>query len=151
MSSDGSPRTATMAQILTGRGRKRGRQVERGRARAAVACRVPCRRHDMAHHNGGRRIELGRAVDDFAALKLSVDWFNAMCYDIFGSWSAYTGMTPPWWSPPRIRATGVSRRGSAISTTHGDPGAQLTLGLPFFGQRFQNTAGYTHRLAAPRR
>ena len=79
---------------------------------------------------------------DFAALKLSVDWFNAMCYDIFGSWSAYTGHDAPMVEPPAYTGDWSVTQGIGyLHDTRGIPGAQLTLGLPFFGQRFQNTAG----------
>ena len=44
---------------------------------------------------------------DYAALGSSVDWFNAMAYDIFGSWSPYTGTMPPWWNRRGIRPTGA--------------------------------------------
>ena len=80
--------------------------------------------------------------EDFAALKISVDWFNAMCYDIFGSWSAYAGHNAPMVEPPGHAADWSVTQG--IGYLHGDrgiAGTQLTLGLPFFGQRFQNAAG----------
>ena len=79
---------------------------------------------------------------DFARLKLSVDWFNAMCYDIFGSWSPYTGHNAPMVEPPGHAGDwSVTQSITYLHQTRGIAGAQLTLGLPFFGQRFQNTAG----------
>jgi chitinase len=80
--------------------------------------------------------------EDYAALRLSVDWFNAMCYDIFGSWSPYAGHNAPMVEPPGHAGDWSVTQGIGyLHGTRGIPGAQLTLGLPFFGQRFQNTAG----------
>jgi chitinase len=79
---------------------------------------------------------------DYATLKLSVDWFNAMCYDIFGSWSPYTGHNAPMVEPPGHAADwSITQSIAYLHTTRGIPASQLTLGLPFFGQRFTNTAG----------
>ena len=79
---------------------------------------------------------------DFTTLKGSVDWFNAMTYDIFGSWSPYTGHNAPMVEPPGHAGDWSVTQGIAyLHQTRGIPGAQLTLGLPFFGQRFLNTAG----------
>ena len=79
---------------------------------------------------------------DFAVLKLSVDWFNAMCYDIYGSWSSYAGHNAPMVEPPAYAGNWSVTQGIGyLHVTRGIPGAQLTLGLPFFGQRFLNTAG----------
>ena len=80
--------------------------------------------------------------EDFASLKLSVDWFNAMCYDIFGSWSPYTGHNAPMVEPAAHTGDWSVTQGiNYLHGTRGIPGSQLTLGLPFFGQRFLNTAG----------
>jgi chitinase len=80
--------------------------------------------------------------EDFATLKLSVDWFNAMCYDIFGSWSPYAGHNAPMVEPAGHAGDWSVTQGIGyLHGTRGIPGTQLTLGLPFFGQRFQNTAG----------
>ena len=80
--------------------------------------------------------------EDYATLKLSVDWFNAMCYDIFGSWSPYAGHNAPMVEPPGHAGDWSVTQGIGyLHGTRGISGAQLTLGLPFFGQRFKNTAG----------
>jgi len=77
---------------------------------------------------------------DFAALQGSVDWFNAMTYDIFGSWSPYTGHNAPMVEPAGHAGDWSVTQGIAyLQQTRGIPAAQLTLGLPFFGQRFLNT------------
>jgi len=79
---------------------------------------------------------------DFAALRGSVDWFNAMTYDIFGSWSPYTGHNAPMVEPPAHTGDWSVTQGiTYLHVTRGIPGSQLTLGLPFFGQRFLSTAG----------
>ena len=80
--------------------------------------------------------------EDYGALKLSVDWFNAMCYDIFGSWSSYAGHNAPMVEPAGHAGDWSVTQGIGyLHGTRGIPGTQLTLGLPFFGLRFQNTAG----------
>jgi len=79
---------------------------------------------------------------DFAALRSSVDWFNAMTYDIFGSWSPYTGHNAPMVEPPGHTGDWSVTQGIAyLHQTRSIPASQLTLGLPFFGQRFLNTSG----------
>jgi chitinase len=78
--------------------------------------------------------------EDYASLKLSVDWFNAMCYDIFGSWSPYAGHNAPMVEPPAHTGDWSVTQGiTYLHVTRGIPGSQLTLGLPFFGQRFHFT------------
>jgi len=79
---------------------------------------------------------------DFATLKLSVDWFNAMCYDIFGSWSPYTGHNAPMVDPPAYAGNWSVTQGiDYLHVTRGIGTDQITLGIPFFGMRFLNTAG----------
>ncbi|HUI64968.1 MAG TPA: glycosyl hydrolase family 18 protein [Bacteroidota bacterium] len=79
---------------------------------------------------------------DFAALKLSVDWFNAMCYDIFGSWSPYTGHNAPMVDPPAYASNWSVTQGiDYLHVTRGIGTNQIALGIPFFGMRFLNTAG----------
>ena len=78
--------------------------------------------------------------EDYGSLKLSVNWFNAMCYDIFGSWSAYAGHNAPMVEPAAHTGDwSVSQGFTYLHVTRGIPAAQLTLGLPFFGQRFHFT------------
>jgi len=79
---------------------------------------------------------------DYPALEPSVDWFNAMTYDIFGSWSPYTGHNAPMVEPPGHSGDWSVTQGiTYLHSTRGIPGNQLTLGLPFFGQQFSGTAG----------
>ncbi len=87
---------------------------------------------------------------DYAGLEPSVDWFNAMCYDIFGSWSPYTGHNAPMVEPPGHSADWSVTQGiNYIHTTRNVPPGQITLGLPFFGQKFTGTAGlYTPFVSA---
>ena len=75
--------------------------------------------------------------EDFASLKLSVDWFNAMCYDIYGSWSSVAGHNAPMVEPPAYAGNWSVTQGiTYLHMTRGIPATQLALGLPFFGQRF---------------
>jgi chitinase len=77
---------------------------------------------------------------DYAALGPSVDWFNAMTYDIFGSWSPYAGLNAPMVEPRGHAGDWSVTQGiDYLLVTRGVPGSQLTLGLPFFGQRFHFT------------
>jgi chitinase len=79
---------------------------------------------------------------DYAALGPSVDWFNAMTYDVFGSWSHYTGHNAPMVEPPGHSADwSVTQGVSYLHATRNVPLGQITLGLPFFGQKFTGTAG----------
>ncbi len=78
---------------------------------------------------------------DFASLRLAVDWFNAMCYDIYGSWSSYAGHNAPMVEPSAYAGNWSVTQGFVyLHVTRGIPAAQLTLGLPFFGQRFHFTS-----------
>ncbi|HTY58808.1 MAG TPA: glycosyl hydrolase family 18 protein, partial [Bacteroidota bacterium] len=78
--------------------------------------------------------------EDFASLRLSIDWFNAMCYDIYGSWSSVAGHNAPMVEPPAYTGNWSVTQGiTYLHVTRGIPSAQLTLGLPFFGQRFHFT------------
>jgi chitinase len=79
--------------------------------------------------------------EDFASLKLTVDWFNAMCYDINGSWSSVAGHNAPMVEPPPyVGNWSVTQGITYLHVTRGIPAPQLTLGLPFFGQRYHFTA-----------
>ena len=79
---------------------------------------------------------------DYASLAGLVDWFNAMTYDIFGSWSPYAGHNAPMVEPAGHAGDWSVTQGIGyLHQTRGIAGAQLTLGLPFFGQRFLNTTG----------
>ena len=78
---------------------------------------------------------------DFTSLKTSVDWFNAMCYDINGSWSSVAGHNAPMVEPPPyVGNWSVTQGITYLHVTRGIPASQLTLGLPFFGQRYHFTS-----------
>ncbi len=79
---------------------------------------------------------------DFAALKLSVDWFNAMTYDFHGSWSAHAGHNAPLYASSSDFCGSVDGGITYLHQTRGIPEGQLALGLPFYGRRFQTAALY---------
>jgi chitinase len=81
---------------------------------------------------------------DFSSLKLYVDWFNAMCYDFHGSWSAHAGPNAPLYpAPTDVNDGSVDQGITYLKSTRGIPGSQITLGMPFYGKQFQAAAMYT--------
>jgi len=84
---------------------------------------------------------------DFAALRLYVDWFNAMEYDFHGSWSAIAGHNAPLnqGTDPNSDpdAYSIVQSVQYLAGTRAIPKGQLVLGLPFYGKQFGTATLYT--------
>ncbi|MEW6511795.1 MAG: glycosyl hydrolase family 18 protein [Bacteroidota bacterium] len=79
---------------------------------------------------------------DFASLRISVAWFNAMTYDFHGSWSSHAGHNAPLYVPAWEYDGSVDQGIRYLNETRGIPASQLALGLPFYGRNFLATALY---------
>ena len=79
---------------------------------------------------------------DFATLKTYVDWFNAMAFNFHGSWSTHAGHNAPLYAPATDHDGCVNDGIVYLHNTRGIPTQQITLGLAFFGRRFQAAALY---------
>ncbi|NOY59343.1 MAG: T9SS type A sorting domain-containing protein [Calditrichaeota bacterium] len=77
---------------------------------------------------------------DYNKLKEYVDWFNAMCYDFHGSWSAHAGHNAPLHQPPGDYDGAVDTGMAYLHNTRGIPKSQLTVGMPFYGRQFNASA-----------
>jgi chitinase len=84
---------------------------------------------------------------DFSSLKQYVDWFNAMCYDFHGSWSAHAGPNAPLYpAPADVNDGSVDQGITYLKSTRGIPGSQITLGMPFYGKQFLASAMYAPKI-----
>ena len=95
--------------------------------------------------------EYGGQYFDIRSLVNYVDWFNVMCYDFVGSWSAYSGQNSPLYESPNdpnqagsdsdAVAYWLARsgRGAAI------PRNKLVVGVPFYAVQF-NAPGLYRKL-----
>jgi chitinase len=79
---------------------------------------------------------------DFAGLQQYVDWFGAMTYDFHGGWSSQSGHNAPLYAPPGNFDGSVAEGIAYLRQTRGIPGSKITLGLPFYGKRFQSAGLY---------
>jgi chitinase len=76
---------------------------------------------------------------DFNALMPYINWFAAMTYDFYGSWSSTTGHNAPLYAP--ANSDGCISDGLAyLRSTRNIPAEKLLLGLPFYGKLFNGTA-----------
>ncbi len=95
---------------------------------------------------------------DFVNLINNVDWFNVMCYDFVGSWSAYSGFNAPLYQVANdpnqagSDSTAISYWLSRGTYYHNRqlvhvniPKSKLVLGLPFYGDQF-SAAGLYQKL-----
>ncbi|MBT3945196.1 MAG: glycoside hydrolase family 18 protein [Candidatus Marinimicrobia bacterium] len=74
---------------------------------------------------------------DFSFLKLYVDFFNAMTYDMHGSWTNDAGHNSPLYqSPPGDSDGSCETAMNYLINTRGIPEDQINLGLPFWGKRY---------------
>ena len=74
---------------------------------------------------------------DFTFLKSHIDFFNAMTYDIHGSWSSHAGHNSPLFQSPPGDSDGSCSTGILyLATTRGIPREQINLGLPFWGKKY---------------
>ncbi len=80
---------------------------------------------------------------DFTNLVDDIDWFNAMCYDFHGSWSAHSGHNAPLYQPVGDSDGSVETALSYLHSTRGIPKNKLTVGIPFYGKEFNSAALYS--------
>lgn len=74
---------------------------------------------------------------DFAGLLGSVDWFNVMCYDFYGSWSGYAGHDSPLCQPAADPTQAGSDSTSVVYLkSRGVPAPKIVLGIPFYAVQF---------------
>jgi len=85
---------------------------------------------------------------DFTSLQLYVDWFGAMTYDFHGGWSSQSGHNAPLYAPAGNVDGSVAQGITYLQQTRGIPGSKITLGLPFYGKRFQSTGLYQSQTSA---
>ncbi|HGY55366.1 MAG TPA: T9SS type A sorting domain-containing protein [Caldithrix abyssi] len=79
---------------------------------------------------------------DFDLLKEQVDWFNAMCYDFHGSWSAHSGHNAPLYQPPGDVCGSVDTGMRYLNVIRRIPKKRLTVGIPFYGKQFNSGGLY---------
>jgi len=78
---------------------------------------------------------------DFNQLKQSVDFFNAMTYDIHGSWTDHAGHNSPLYqSPPGDPDGSVNTGINYLVNTRGIESTKVNVGIPFYGKEY-NTSG----------
>jgi len=78
---------------------------------------------------------------DFNQLKQSVDFFNAMTYDIHGSWTNHAGHNSPLYqSPPGDPDGSVNTGINYLVNTRGIESTKVNVGIPFYGKEY-NTSG----------
>lgn len=80
---------------------------------------------------------------DFNELKKSVDWFNVMCYDIHGNWSAHSGPNAPLFQATGDVDGSITTAMTYLNVTRAIPKTQLNVGIPFYGKKFISAAFYT--------
>ena len=77
---------------------------------------------------------------DFEILNQYIDFFNAMTYDIHGSWSGNAGHNSPLFpSPPGDPDGSVSTGISYLVNTRGLPVSKINMGIPFWGKKYQTS------------
>ena len=74
---------------------------------------------------------------DFFTLNQHIDFFNAMTYDIHGSWSNDAGHNSPLHpSPPGDIDGSVSTGINYLVNTRGIPNSKINMGIPFWGKKY---------------
>ena len=74
---------------------------------------------------------------DMSALRPHVDFFNAMTYDIHGSWSSNAGHNSPLYqSPPGDPDGSVETGINYLVNTRGLPETKVNIGIPFWGKKY---------------
>jgi len=81
---------------------------------------------------------------NYSELIKYVDWFNAMCYDYHGSWSAHSGHNAPLYQPPGDQCGAVDVGMYYLNHIRGIPKKQLTVGMPFYGKEFNTSSLYSN-------
>tara|TARA_S200000501_G_scaffold115518_1_gene108544 strand:- start:1101 stop:2099 length:999 start_codon:yes stop_codon:yes gene_type:complete len=74
---------------------------------------------------------------DFSSLRPHIDFFNAMTYDIHGSWSSNAGHNSPLYqSPPGDPDGSVETGINYLANSRGIPNGKLNMGIPFWGKKY---------------
>ena len=74
---------------------------------------------------------------DMNSLNQHVDYFNAMTYDIHGSWSNHAGHNSPLYQSPPGDADGSVQTGiNYLVNTRGLPENKINMGIPFWGKKY---------------
>ena len=77
---------------------------------------------------------------DFNQLKQSVDFFNAMTYDIHGSWTNHAGHNSPLYqSPPGDPDGSVNTGINYLVNTSGIGSQKVNVGIPFYGKEYNTS------------
>ncbi len=76
---------------------------------------------------------------DFNNLKLHVDFFNAMTYDIHGGWSSHAGHNSPLYQSPQGDPDGSVQTGINYLISRGIPPEKLNMGIPFWGKQYNTS------------
>lgn len=79
---------------------------------------------------------------DFQKIAPYIDWFNAMAYDIHGSWTNHAGHNAPLYAPPTDYDGSAHQGIQYLHVTRGIPKNKMTLGVPFYGKQFTASALY---------
>ena len=73
----------------------------------------------------------------WTGLNQHVDFFNAMTYDIHGSWSSHAGHNSPLYQSPPGDADGSVQTGiNYLVNTRGLPENKINMGIPFWGKKY---------------
>ena len=74
---------------------------------------------------------------DMNSLNQHVDYFNAMTYDIHGSWSSHAGHNSPLYQSPPGDVDGSVQTGiNYLVNTRGLPENKINMGIPFWGKKY---------------
>ena len=74
---------------------------------------------------------------DFNTLKQHIDFFNAMTYNMHGSWNNHNGHNSPLYPSPVNDPEGSCHTGiNYLSIYRGIPKSQINMGVPFWGLEF---------------
>lgn len=74
---------------------------------------------------------------DMNSLNQHVDYFNAMTYDIHGSWSNHAGHNSPLYQSPPGDADGSVQTGiNYLVNTRELPENKINMGIPFWGKKY---------------
>ncbi len=76
---------------------------------------------------------------DFNSLKLHVDYFNAMTYDIHGGWSTHAGHNSPLYQSPQGDPDGSVQTGINYLISSGIPQEKINMGIPFWGKQYNTS------------
>jgi len=77
---------------------------------------------------------------DFSQLKQSVDFFNAMTYDMHGTWTDHAGHNSPLYqSPPGDPDGSVNTGINYLVNTRGIESQKVNVGIPFYGKEYNTS------------